>query len=205
MKRTLMMLVAMLATVASIQAADVKVNLQNRGPNQQMTSAQNVKYSISNAEGEIVAEGEGSEINLDLPEGNYEITVEQTGPNGQVRYGAQQMKVTPEGANVSFEITPNGLQPVNPNAPAVRSTIPRQPRVARPNVNGSTAPGVNGLPGAAGVGNMGGMAGAAGAAGGMAGAMGGSLGMLGTIGAMVATTVAVTADDEPESVSGVQR
>lgn len=194
MKRTLMMLVAMLATVASVQAADVKINLQNRGPNQQMTSAQNVKYSISNAEGEIVAEGEEAEINLDLPEGNYEITVEQTGPNGQVRYGAQQMNVTPEGANLSFEITPNGLQPVNPNAPTVRPTIPRQPRVARPNPY-TNAPQ---LPPQAGR--------SAGGAG-TGAAMSGTWGMLGMIGAMVATTVAVTADDDdaPQNVSGVQR
>ena len=49
-----------MATVASVQAADVKINLQNRGPNQQMVLAQNVKYTIANAEGEIVAEGENA-------------------------------------------------------------------------------------------------------------------------------------------------
>lgn len=136
MKRTLMMLFAALAmaTVASVQAADVKINLQNRGPNQQMVLAQNVKYTIANAEGEIVAEGENAEITLDLPEGNYEITVEQTTLNGQVRYGAQQISVPAEGANLSFEITSNGLRPANaPNVAAARPTIPRQPRVARPN------------------------------------------------------------------------
>lgn len=187
MKRTLMMLVAMLATVASVQAADVKVNLQNRGAGQQMVSAQNVKYTISNAEGEIVAEGEEAEINLDLPEGNYEITVEQKLPNEQVHYGAQQIKVTAEGANVTFEITPNGLQPVNANLAAVRSTIPSQPRVVRPNTNLPQLPPQAGM-------SVAGATGVAGAAG-TAGALSGTWGMLGMIGAMVATTVAVTADD----------
>lgn len=190
MKRTLMMLVAMLATVASVQAADVKINLQNRGPNQQMTSAQNVKYSISNAEGEIVAEGEEAEINLDLPEDNYEITVEQTGPNGQVRYGAQQMNVTPEGANLSFEITPNGLQPVNPNAPTVRPTIPRQPRVVRPNPYTTNMPQ---LPPQA--------------PNGAVMYSGNNWGIWGLAGALVATAVALGVDDDNDRqpVSGVQR
>lgn len=200
MKRTLMMLFAALAmaTVALVQAADVKINLQNRGPNQQMTSAQNVKYTISNAEGEIVAEGENAEINVDLPEGHYEITVEQTTANGQVRYGAQQMNVTTEGANLSFEITPNGLRPANaPNVAPGRPTIPRQRMQARPNPY-TNAPQ---LPPQAGM--VGGAAGVAGAG----AAMSGTWGMLGMIGAMVATTVAVTADDDDvrQPVSGVQR
>lgn len=187
MKRTLMMLVAMLATVASVQAADVKINLQNRGPNQQMAAAQNVKYSISNAEGEIVAEGEEAEINLDLPEGNYEITVEQTAPNGQVRYGAQQMNVTAEGANLSFEITPNGLQPVNPNVPTVRPTIPRR-IPSRPN----PATNLPQLPPQAPVATAGSY---------------NNWGILGLTGALVATAIAlgVDDDDDPQDVSGVQR
>lgn len=183
MKRTLMMLVAVLAmaAVASVQAADVKVNLQNRGADQQMVSAQNVKYSIANADGEIVAEGEGSEINLDLPEGNYEITVEQTTADGKVHYGTKMIEVTPEGANVAYEITPNGLEAVGPQAPKaiVRSTIPRQP-LTNPNLPPQLpqlppAP----QPNAPGVGAM------------------GNWGMLGMIGAIIATSIALGVDDDP--------
>lgn len=184
MKRTLMMLVAVLAmaAVASVQAADVKVNLQNRGADQQMVAAQNVKYTVSNAEGEIVAEGEGSEIALDLPEGNYEITVEQTMADGKVHYGTKMIEVTPEGTNVAYEITPNGLEAVGPQAPkaiVVRSTIPRQP-LTNPNLPPQLpqlppAP----QPYAPGVGAM------------------GNWGMLGMIGAIIATSVALGVDDDP--------
>lgn len=192
MKRTLMMLFAALAmaTVASVQADDVKINLQNRGPNQQMTSAQNVKYSISNAEGEIVAEGEKAEIILDLPEGNYEITVEQTTPNGQVRYGAQQISVPAEGANLSFEITPNGLRPANaPNVAPVRPTIPRQRIAPRPNPYTTNMPQ---LPPQASV---------------SVGRNYNTWGVLGLAGALVATAIALGVDDDDvrQPVSGVQR
>lgn len=192
MKRTLMMLVAVLAmaAVASVQAADVKVNLQNRGADQQMVAAQNVKYTVSNAEGEIVAEGEGSEIALDLPEGNYEITVEQTMADGKVHYGTKMIEVTPEGANVAYEITPNGLEAVGPQAPKaiVRSTIPRQP-LTNPNLPPQLpqlppAP----QPNAPGVGAM------------------GNWGMLGMIGAIIATSVALGVDDDPaDGPTPVQR
>lgn len=181
-----MMLVAVLAmaAVASVQAADVKVNLQNRAPNQQMVPAQNVKYTISNAEGEIVAEGEGSEINLDLPEGVYEITVEQTAPNGEVYYGTKMIEVTPEGANVSFEITPQGLQPANAQ---IRQTIPRQ--LQRPN----TPPRPVQLPQLPepGVPTMGAER---------------NWGMLAMVGALVATAIALGVDDdEPVYVTPCQR
>lgn len=192
MKRTLMMLVAVLAmaAVASVQAADVKVNLQNRGADQQMVAAQNVKYTVSNAEGEIVAEGEGSEIALDLPEGNYEITVEQTMADGKVHYGTKMIEVTPEGANIAYEITPNGLEAVGPQAPKaiVRSTIPRQP-LTNPNLPPQLpqlppAP----QPNAPGVGAM------------------GNWGMLGMIGAIIATSVALGVDDDPaDGPTPVQR
>lgn len=142
MKRTLMMLVAALAmtVVASVQAADVKVNLHSRGANNQLTAAQNVKYTIANADGEIVAQGEEAEVALDLPNGNYEITVEQTMPNGQVRYGAQQMEVDEESEQFTFEITQNGLQLVDANgAPAAveRTTVPRNPSLLRTNQESS--------------------------------------------------------------------
>ncbi|MBR4835206.1 MAG: hypothetical protein IKU86_12890 [Thermoguttaceae bacterium] len=113
MKRTLMMLVAALAmtVVASVQAADVKVNLQDRDANNQLVAAQNVKYSIADSEGKIVANGEQAEIALDLAEGVYEITVEQNLPNEQVHYGAQALSVPAEGAEFALEIAADGLKP----------------------------------------------------------------------------------------------
>lgn len=186
MKRTLMMLVAMLATVASVQAADVKVNLQNRGANQQMVSAQNVKYSISNAEGEIVAEGENARIDLDLPEGVYEISVEQTTANGDVRYGTQTIDVTADGVNVAYEITPNGLRPVGPQAPKGLSnpTIPRQPNPTNPNL----PPQLPQLPQQGGVPTMN---------------SDNNWGILALVGALVATAIALGVDND--EVTPVQR
>ena len=193
MKRTLMMLVAMLATVASVQAADVKVNLQNRGADQQMVSAQNVKYSISNAEGEIVAEGENSKIDLDLPEGVYEISVEQTTPGGDVRYGTQTINVTADGVNVAYEITPNGLRPVGPQAPKGLSnpTIPRQPNPTNPNLP-PQLPQLPQLPQQGAVPSMN---------------SGNNWGVLALVGALVATAVALGDDDDTPApgVTPVQR
>ncbi|MBQ9127866.1 MAG: hypothetical protein IJY15_08940, partial [Thermoguttaceae bacterium] len=64
MKRTLMMLVAALvmATVASVQAADVKIELKERDAKQNLVPAQNVKYSVANGEGKIVADGSAAEF-----------------------------------------------------------------------------------------------------------------------------------------------
>lgn len=184
MKRTLMMLVAALAmtVVASVQAADVKVNLHSRGANNQLTAAQNVKYTIANADGEIVAQGEEAEVALDLPNGNYEITVEQTMPNGQVRYGAQQMEVDEESEQFTFEITQNGLQLVDANgAPAAveRTTVPRNPSLLRTNQESSPfqQPAVP-QPGSS--------------------ANGGTWGVLGLAGALVATAVALGVDDDDD-------
>lgn len=182
MKRTLMMLVAALAmtVVASVQAADVKVNLHSRGANNQLTAAQNVKYTISNADGEIVAQGEEAEVALDLPSGNYEITVEQTMPNGQVRYGAQQLAVDEESEQFAFEITQNGLQPVDANgAPAAveRTTVPRNPSLLRTNQESSPfQQPVVPQPGSS--------------------ANCGTWGVLGLAGALVATAVALGVDDD---------
>lgn len=189
MKRTLMMMLFVaLATVASVQAADVKINLLNRGANQQMTAAQNVKYSISNAAGEIVAQGENANIKVDLPEGNYEITVEQTTPNDQVRYGAHQFKVTSEGANVSYEIMPNGLRLIGQPGQAGQ-VAPTLPRVLPQN---PVAPNYPVLPPqapyAGGMGAMG---------------AGGNWGMLAMTGALVATAIALGVDDN--GVTAVQR
>lgn len=184
MKRTLMMLVAALAmtVVASVQAADVKVNLHSRGANNQLTAAQNVKYTIANADGEIVAQGEEAEVALDLPNGNYEITVEQTMPNGQVRYGAQQMEVDEESEQFTFEITQNGLQLVDANgAPAAveRTTVPRNPSLLRTNQESSPfqQPAVP-QPSCS--------------------ANSGTWGVLGLAGALVATAVALGVDDDDD-------
>lgn len=184
MKRTLMMLVAALAmtVVASVQAADVKVNLHSRGANNQLTAAQNVKYTIANADGEIVAQGEEAEVALDLPNGNYEITVEQTMPNGQVRYGAQQMEVDEESEQFTFEITQNGLQLVDANgAPAAveRTTVPRNPSLLRTNQESSPfqQPAVP-QPSSS--------------------ANSGTWGVLGLAGALVATAVALGVDDDDD-------
>ncbi len=184
MKRTLMMLVAALAmtVVASVQAADVKVNLHSRGANNQLTAAQNVKYTIANADGEIVAQGEEAEVALDLPNGNYEITVEQTMPNGQVRYGAQQMEVDEESEQFTFEITQNGLQLVDANgAPAAveRTTVPRNPSLLRTNQESSPfqQPAVP-QP--------------------CYSANSGTWGVLGLAGALVATAVALGVDDDDD-------
>lgn len=186
-----MMLVAVLAmmAVASVQAADVKVNLQNRGADQQMVAAQNVKYTISNAEGEIVAEGEGSDVALDLPEGNYEITVEQTIADGKVHYGTKMIEVTSEGVDVAYEITPNGLEAVGPQAPKamVRSTIPRQPTT-----NPNLPPQLPQLPQQGGVPTMN---------------SGNNWSVLALVGALVATAIALGVDDDTPAtgVTPVQR
>lgn len=180
-----MMLVAALAmtVVASVQAADVKVNLHSRGANNQLTAAQNVKYTIANADGEIVAQGEDAEVALDLPNGNYEITVEQTMPNGQVRYGAQQMEVDEESEQFTFEITQNGLQLVDANGASAameRTTVPRNPSLLRTNQESSPfqqpavpQPSSNS-------------------------ANCGTWGVLGLAGALVATAVALGVDDDDD-------
>lgn len=178
-----MMLVAALTmtVVASVQAADVKVSLHSRGVDNQLTAAQNVKYTIANADGEIVAQGEDADVALDLPNGSYEITVEQTMPNGQVRYGAQQLDVDEESEEFAFEITQNGLQPVDADGvSAVESaTVPRRPSLLCTNRESSpfqqpvvppTGQGSNC----------------------------GTWGVLGLAGALVATAIALGVDDDDE-------
>ncbi len=183
-----MMLVAasIMTVVASVQAADVKVGLFDRGANNQLVAAQNVKYSISDAEGKIVADGAKAEISLDLNEGVYEITVEQALPNAQVRYGAQLMNVPAAGAEFSFEISPEGLVAVdkneneneeNENADNTSSTISKKPvRPAaprQPQLPQQQGPSMN---------------------------SGNSWAMLGMVGALIATAVSLGVDDdEPAS------
>ncbi len=111
MKRTLMMLVAMLAlaAVASVQAADVKVEIKERDANNNLVPAQNIKYSVSNDDGEIVASGDACNFSMDVVAGNYELTVEQAA-TARVRYGAAALVVTEKGDNFVFELTDAGLK-----------------------------------------------------------------------------------------------
>ena len=112
MKRTLIKLVAVLvmATVASVQAADVKIEIKERDANQNLVPAQNLKYSVANAEGAIVANGEKAEFAMDVPEGNYELTVEQKAANDRVRYGAAAVVVPAAGDDFIYELTDSGLK-----------------------------------------------------------------------------------------------
>ena len=111
MKRTLVKLVAVLvmATVASVQAADVKIEIKERDANQNLVPAQNLKYSVANAEGAVVADGEKAEFAMDVAEGNYELTVEQKA-NEHVRYGAAAVVVPAEGDELVYELTDAGLK-----------------------------------------------------------------------------------------------
>lgn len=106
-----MMLVAVLAmaAVASVQAADVQVEIKERNAERQLVPAQNVKYSIANADGVVVADGEGSEVAFSAPAGGYEITVEQLKADNQARYGSAVMNVPVEGKKYIYEITDVGL------------------------------------------------------------------------------------------------
>lgn len=115
MKRTLMMLVAVLAmaTVASVQAADVKIEIKERAANQELVPAQNVKYAVSDAEGKVVASGEKSEFTMDVPAGNYGITVEQNVANNHVRYGATTFNVPEAGDDYVFVLEDDGLKLVD--------------------------------------------------------------------------------------------
>lgn len=134
MKRTLMMLVAMLATVASVQAADVKVEIKERDANQNLVAAQNVKYSVANNEGAVVADGEKSEFAMDVAEGRYELTVEQKAANERVRYGAAAFVVPVEGDDFIFELTDSGLKLLKEDEDKAAVVIPSKPvaPIARP-------------------------------------------------------------------------
>jgi len=189
MKHTLMMLVAVLAmaAVASVQAADVKIELKNRDAEQNLVPAQNVKYSIANADGAIVADGEGSEIALDVAEGNYEITVEQTNAADQVRYGSAGMNVPAQGDTFVYEITDAGLVLIEEddddkgavvwNGPSKIANLPRPtsvPQLPQPGVPTMT--------------------------------YGNNWGVLALVGALVATAVALGVDDDtPCACTPVQR
>ena len=190
MKRTLMMLVAVLAltAVASVQAADVKVELKERDAEQNLVAAQNVKYSVSNSEGEIVADGETAEFALNVPEGHYELTVEQTKADDHVRYGAAILVVPAEGDEVVFELTDAGLKRiVEDDDDKAGVIIPSKPvSVARPIPTYPQIPQQ---------------------AAGVAVSSGRNWGFLGLAGALVATAIALGVDDDgcPCPVTPVQR
>ena len=129
MKRTLMMLAAVLAlaTVASVQAADVKIEIKERDANQKLVAAQNIKYSVANADGAIVANGEKSDFAMDVAEGNYEITVEQKAVADHVRYGAAAFVVPAAGDDFIFELTDSGLRLVEEDDDKGAVVLPGKP------------------------------------------------------------------------------
>lgn len=191
MKRTLMMLVAVLAmaAVASVQAADVQVELKNRDAAQNLVPAQNVKYSIANADGEIVMDGDGSEIAFSAPEGHYEITVEQAKGDDQPRYGSAVMNVPPQGDLFIYEITDAGLVLIEEDDDDKAAVIVNGPATI-PNIPAMPAQPVPCLP-PQGIPTM---------------TAGGNWGVLALIGALVATAVALGVDDDcPCCVTPVQR
>lgn len=192
MKRTLMMLVAVLAmaTVASVQAADLKVELKERDANQKLVPAQNVKYSVSNGDGEIVADGDKSEFALDVAEGNFELTVEQTTATDRARYGAAALTVPAAGAKYAFEITDAGLKLIKEDDDKAALVIPNKP-VASAAVR--PIPNLPQLPPQAPTGAV--------------MYSGNNWGIWGLAGALVATAIALGVDDDNDTpgVSGVQR
>ncbi len=194
MKRTLMMLVAVLvmAAVASVQAADVKIEIKERDANQKLVPAQNIKYSVANSEGEIVADGEASDFAMDVAAGNYEITVEQKAATDRVRYGAATFVVPVAGDDFIFELTDSELRlvkedddkaalviPGKPVANAALRPVPQLPAQLPPQVPTTGA----------------------------AVYSGNNWGILGLTGALVATAIALGVDDDdcPCAVTPVQR
>lgn len=189
-----MMLVAVLvmAAVASVQAADVKIEIKERDANQKLVPAQNIKYSVANSEGEIVADGEASDFAMDVAEGNYEITVEQKAATDRVRYGAATFVVPVGGDDFIFELTDSELRlveedddkaalviPGNPVANAALRPVPQLPAQLPPQVPTTGA----------------------------AVYSGNNWGILGLTGALVATAIALGVDDDdcPCAVTPVQR
>jgi hypothetical protein len=192
MKRALMMLVAVLAmaTVASVQAADVKIEIKERDAKQNLVPAQNIKYAVANADGDVVANGEKSEFTMDVPEGNYSITVEQSVANNHVRYGATTFDVPAEGDDYVFVLTDDGLKLVEEDDDKAAVVLPGKPvaNVAVHNVvNLPQIPTQLPTTGAVYAGN--------------------NWGVLGLAGALVATAIALGVDDNdcPCPVTPCQR
>jgi hypothetical protein len=187
MKRALMMLVAVLAmtAVASVQAADVKIEFKNRDVNQKYVPAQNVKYSIADANGEIVVDGAGSEVAFNVEAGKYEVTVEQKVADSHVRYGSAVFEVADAAETFKYEITETELRLIEDDdddeaalviASRPVANAPIRPLPTHPQVPSVGTQSYN------------------------------NWGILGLTGALVATAIALGVDDDcPKPVSGVQR
>lgn len=182
-----MMLVAVLTltTVASVQAANVKVEFKNRVAGDKFVPAKNVEYSVANADGAIVVDGAGSEFTFNGDAGKYEITVEQKAGD-QVYYGSAVMEVPAVDETFKYEITPTELRLIEedddkaavviPNEPVVNAAVRPMPCCCMPQAPVATAGSYN------------------------------NWGILGLTGALVATAIALGVDDDdPQDVSGVQR
>ena len=190
-----MMLVAVLtlATVASVQAADVKVEIKERDANQNLVAAQNIKYSVVNAEGAVVANGETADFSMDVAEGNYELSAEQAADE-HVRYGSAALVVPPTGDELVYELTDSGLKLVKEDddkagvivARPVANGVGRLTPVARPVPALPQLPAQVPTTGAFFAGN--------------------NWGFLGLTGALVATAIALGVDDDcPCPVTPCQR
>lgn len=182
MKRIFAIAVAalMFAAASSAQAADVKLNLFSQAEGQSAAAA-DVKVSILDQEQNVVAESQGTDqVNFDVQPGDYTLVAEQesTGFNGQ-----QPLAVGENGFSGELTLSSEGLQVTDLNAPV--SPVSSNYTIA-PTNSLSSAPAVPQLPATPAA-----AAGMGGAAGGMS-----SLAILGVVGAMIATTVAVTADDD---------
>ena len=189
MKRALMMLVAVLTltTVASVQAANVKVEFKNRVAGDKFVPAENVEYSVANADGAIVVDGAGSEFTFNGDAGKYEITVEQK-MGDQVYYGSAVMEVPAVDETFKYEITPTELRLIEEDDDKAAVVIPNKPVV---NAAVRPMPSMPQLPPQAPVATAGSY---------------NNWGILGLTGALVATAIALGVDDdEPGTVSGVQR
>ena len=190
MKRALMMLVAVLTltTVASVQAANVKVEFKNRVAGDKFVPAKNVEYSVANADGAIVVDGAGSEFTFNGDAGKYEITVEQK-TGDQVYYGSAVMEVPAVDETFKYEITPTELRLIEEDDDKAAVVIPNKPVV---NAAVRPMPSMPQLPPQTPVATAGSY---------------NNWGILGLTGALVATAIAlgVDDDDDPQDVSGVQR
>lgn len=194
MKRALMMLVAVLTltTVASVQAANVKVEFKNRVAGDKFVPAKNVEYSVANADGAIVVDGAGSDFTFNGDAGKYEITVEQKAGD-QVYYGSTVMEVPAVDETFKYEITPTELRLIEEDDDKAAVVIPNEPVV-----NAAVRPmPCCGMPQACCC-----MPQAPVATAGYCN----NWGILGLTGALVATAIALGVDDDdPQDVSGVQR
>jgi hypothetical protein len=179
-----------MTAVASVQAADVKLEFKNRDANQKFVPAQNVKYSIADANGEIVVDGVGSEAAFNVEAGKYEVTVEQKVADSHVRYGSAVFEVAEAAKTLKYEITETELRLIKDddddkaalvisNKPLVKTPVRPLPACCCQCVPQASVAGMNSC---------------------------NNWGILGLTGALVATAIALGVDDDgPKDVSGVQR